>query len=180
MSSWNSDHSSLLPIPGRAEYRLWLSERFVSNSAIYWHFMQCNFKPLKWGHAQWHPLTDADIPGFLGNLHLHIPAETLSAFPAVSRPRDVKVVPVEALVDGGDCGGRDRGGGCVGLTTCAAGCGRHRVRLWSVLLGETQMTLYEHRAMKEGRGCLLLCSLIVKLGIFCCFILGMGLNIYLR
>lgn len=79
----------------------------------------------------WRPLslTDADVPGFLGNLHLHIPAEPLGAFPVVPRSHHFKLVWVEALVDRGDGGGGDRGGGRVGLAPCAAGCGRHGIRL---------------------------------------------------
>lgn len=71
-------------------------------------------------------LTNADIPGLLANLHLHIPAEPFGTFPAVPGPHGIKLsIREEALVDGGDCGGGDGGGGCVGLASRAAGCGRH-------------------------------------------------------
>lgn len=83
------------------------------------------------------PLTNADVPGFLGNLHLHVATETLGAFPAVPGAHHVEVaVRGEALVDGGDGGGGDGGGGRVGLASCAAGCGCNRVRLRFVLLDE--------------------------------------------
>lgn len=77
-------------------------------------------------HIRRLPLTDADIPGFLGNLHLHVPAEPFGTFPAVPSSYCLKLrLREEALVDGGDGGGGDGGGGCVGLAACAAGCGRH-------------------------------------------------------
>lgn len=83
--------------------------------------------------------TDADVPGLLANLHLHVPAEPLGALPAVPGPRHVEVgVRGVALVDGGDGGRGDRGGGCVGFAAGAAGCGRHRVGLGSVLLQTEQ------------------------------------------
>lgn len=83
--------------------------------------------------------TDADVPGLLANLHLHIPAEPLGALPAVPGLRHVKVgVRGEALVDGGDGGRGDRGGGRVGLAARAAGRGRHRVGLGAVLLQTEQ------------------------------------------
>lgn len=84
-------------------------------------------------------LTDADVPGLLADLHLHIPAEPLAAFPAVPGPRRIKVgVRGEALIDGGDGGRGDRRGGRVGLAARAAGGGRHRVGLGPVLLQREQ------------------------------------------
>lgn len=80
-------------------------------------------------------LTDADIPGLLANLHLHIPAEPFGTFPAVPRVHRIELgVREEALVDGGDGGRGDGRGGCVGLAPRAAGRGGHRVRFRSVLL----------------------------------------------
>lgn len=52
--------------------------------------------------------TNADVPGLLGNLNLHVPTKTLGIFPAVPSPHDIKIsVWEEAFVDGGDSGGGD-------------------------------------------------------------------------
>lgn len=71
-------------------------------------------------------LTDADIPGFLGDLHLHIPAEVFGTLPAVVAAHRLELGHgMEALVERRDAGRRHGGGGGVGLGASAAGRGRH-------------------------------------------------------
>lgn len=149
MISWNSVHSSLLPIPGktwRRHDKMTFQPQLAINISTFVVVLRTAPKPgreHRWSHdrrryrfkLRWHLLTDADIPGLLANLHLHIPAEPLGTFPAVPGPHRIKLgVREKALVDGGDSGRGDGGGGCVGLAPRAAGCGRHWVGFWSVLL----------------------------------------------
>lgn len=174
MISWNSDHSSLLPIPWeKKKTKLHLQ---VPDTR---HEVQ----------GRLGLLTDADAAGVQGHLHLHVPAEPFGAFPATPRTHHVELLRQEALVDGRDGGRGDGGSGRVGLAPRAAGRGGHRVRFWAVLLyvsrRRSQRRKKYIRIMQMGVKRLFGFSIEIKtkwrqveLSLFSCFIFCMTNKLY--